>query len=60
MPPAMRQAMTDEGRRGMDLATPAGFRDVLPDEATARERIARAVQDAFAARGYAPIETPTL
>ena len=44
----------------MDLATPAGFRDVLPDEATARERIARAVQDAFAARGYAPIETPTL
>ena len=44
----------------MDLATPAGFRDVLPDEAAARERIARAVQDAFAARGYAPIETPTL
>ena len=44
----------------MNFVTPAGFRDVLGDEATARERIARDVQDCFAARGYAPIETPTL
>ncbi len=46
--------------RQMDFVTPPGFRDVLADEATARERIARAVQDGFAARGYVPIETPTL
>ncbi|BAK45101.1 ATP phosphoribosyltransferase regulatory subunit [Eggerthella sp. YY7918] len=44
----------------MQLVTPAGFRDVLSDEAAARERIAREVQGCFAARGYVPIETPTL
>ena len=44
----------------MEYVTPTGFRDVLVDEAVARERIVRAVQDCFAARGYAPIETPTL
>lgn len=44
----------------MDFTTPQGFRDVLTDEATARETIARNVQDCFAARGYLPIETPTL
>lgn len=44
----------------MDYVTPAGFRDVLADEACARERIARDVQACFAARGYLPIETPTL
>ncbi len=44
----------------MNLVTPLGFRDVLPAEAGERERITRAVQDLFAARGYLPIETPTL
>lgn len=44
----------------MDYVTPAGFRDVLADEACTRERIARDVQACFAARGYLPIETPTL
>lgn len=44
----------------MDFVTPSGFRDVLTDEATARESIERAVQDCFAQRGYRPIETPTL
>lgn len=44
----------------MKFATPAGFRDVLCDEARQREAIVRAVQDCFDARGYAPIETPTL
>ncbi|OUO87029.1 ATP phosphoribosyltransferase regulatory subunit [Gordonibacter sp. An230] len=44
----------------MNLVTPAGFRDVLCDEAAARERIARDVQACFAERGYLPIETPTL
>ena len=33
---------------------------MLADEAIERERIARTVQDCFAARGYVPIETPTL
>lgn len=44
----------------MNAVTPAGFRDVLTDEAVTRERIARDVQECFAKRGYAPIETPTL
>ncbi|HJF63683.1 MAG TPA: ATP phosphoribosyltransferase regulatory subunit [Gordonibacter urolithinfaciens] len=44
----------------MNYVTPAGFRDVLTDEAQQRERITRAVQERFAARGYLPIETPTL
>ena len=44
----------------MNLATPQGFRDVLADEAVAREAITRAVADLFAAHGYSPIETPTL
>ena len=44
----------------MDFATSSGFRDILADEALARERISREVQDCFAARGYVPIETPTL
>ena len=47
-------------KRTMDYVTPAGFRDVLSDEACMRERIARDVQACFAARGYLPIETPTL
>ena len=44
----------------MTLITPLGFRDILPNEATERERITREVQDLFAANGYQPIETPTL
>ena len=44
----------------MEYTTPSGFRDVLADEAVARERIARRVADLFASRGYVPIETPTL
>ena len=43
-----------------EYTTPQGFRDVLADEAIAREAIARKVQDLFAANGYVPIETPTL
>ncbi len=44
----------------MNLATPIGFRDILPNEASARERITRDVQDLFASHGFEPIETPTL
>ncbi|MBQ3339849.1 MAG: ATP phosphoribosyltransferase [Atopobiaceae bacterium] len=44
----------------MEYTTPSGFRDVLADEAAARERIARSVADLFASRGSVPIETPTL
>lgn len=44
----------------MNLVTPPGFRDVLAEEAVAREGITRAVQGLFAERGYLPIETPTL
>ena len=44
----------------MKLATPSGFRDILTEEASERERITRAVQDLFAKHGFSPIETPTL
>lgn len=44
----------------MDMVTPAGFRDVLSQEAAVRERISAAVRELFSSRGYAPIETPTL
>lgn len=44
----------------MDLVTPLGFRDILPAEARERETIARDVAALFDARGYRPIETPTL
>ena len=44
----------------MDMVTPAGFRDVLAQEAQERERISSAVRDLFSSRGYVPIETPTL
>ncbi|MCH4184913.1 MAG: ATP phosphoribosyltransferase regulatory subunit [Eggerthellaceae bacterium] len=44
----------------MDFTTPTGFRDVMSDEARQREDISARVQACFAARGYAPIETPTI
>ena len=44
----------------MDMVTPAGFRDVLSEEAQERERIGAAVRELFSSRGYVPIETPTL
>lgn len=44
----------------MRSGTPRGFRDILPSEAQARERITRTVQDCFASHGYLPVETPML
>lgn len=44
----------------MDITTPRGFRDILPDEALQREQISAQVQACFAQAGYVPIETPTL
>lgn len=49
-----------EGWSSVNLVTPPGFRDVLSEEAVARESITRSVQGLFAERGYLPIETPTL
>ena len=40
--------------------TARGFRDIMPKEALARERITRTVSDGFAAHGYLPVETPLL
>ena len=40
-------------REDMNLATPQGFRDVLADEAVAREAITRSVADLLAGHGYA-------
>lgn len=44
----------------MDFVTPVGFRDVMSDEALAREELTTKVQALFAQNGYKPVETPTL
>ena len=44
----------------MTAATPRGFRDILPREALARERISDVVRGCFSAHGYLPVETPLL
>ncbi|MEE0025943.1 MAG: ATP phosphoribosyltransferase [Atopobiaceae bacterium] len=40
--------------------TPRGFRDILPQEALARERITETVRACFSSHGYLPVETPLL
>lgn len=40
--------------------TPWGFRDILPEEAQAREEIAQTVAGCFKSHGYLPVETPLL
>ena len=44
----------------MIAGTARGFRDILPTEAQARERISDAVRGCFSAHGYLPVETPLL
>ena len=44
----------------MIYGTPRGFRDILPEEASARERIKDTVRSIFAGHGYVPVETPLL
>ena len=44
----------------MVIGTPRGFRDILPEEARARESIRDRVRACFDAHGYAPVETPLL
>ena len=44
----------------MQTGTPSGFRDILPTEAVARERISDQVRACFASHGYLPVETPLL
>lgn len=44
----------------MAARTPRGFRDILPAEATVRERIRARVADLFRSHGYLPVETPLL
>ena len=53
-----RAAMREE--REMLAGTPRGFRDILPTEALARERITSTVQECFSRHGYLPVETPLL
>ena len=49
-----------EGMDARMTATPWGFRDILPEEAQAREEIAQTVRDCFRAHHYLPVETPLL
>ena len=42
------------------MATPWGFRDIMPEEAEAREEIADTVKACFRRHGYVPVETPLL
>ena len=44
----------------MLAGTPRGFRDILPREALARERITDTVRACFSEAGYLPVETPLL
>lgn len=44
----------------MIVGTPSGFRDILPQEALARERITGTVREIFSSHGYLPVETPLL
>ncbi len=44
----------------MIAGTARGFRDILPKEALARERICATVRDCFSEHGYLPVETPLL
>lgn len=44
----------------MNYVTPVGFRDVVSEEALVRENLISRVRSCFAARGYLPVETPTL
>lgn len=44
----------------MNYVTPVGFRDVMSDEALVREELVAKVRTCFAAKGYRPVETPTL
>lgn len=44
----------------MNYTTPVGFRDVMSEEALVREDLTARVRACFAAKGYRPIETPTL
>lgn len=44
----------------MTQGTPRGFRDILPREALARERISDVVRACFSEHGYLPVETPLL
>lgn len=44
----------------MNYVTPVGFRDVVSEEALVREELTSRVRSCFAARGYLPVETPTL
>ena len=44
----------------MIAGTPSGFRDILPQEALARERISGTVREVFSSHGYLPVETPLL
>ena len=44
----------------MQTRTPSGFRDILPTEAVARERISDKVRECFSSHGYLPVETPML
>jgi ATP phosphoribosyltransferase regulatory subunit len=45
-------------RGGLPLAPPAGMRDLLPPEAAARRRLARAIAESFASYGYELVTTP--
>lgn len=44
----------------MDFVTPVGFRDVMSDEALAREELTTKVQTLFAQNGYKPLRPPHL
>lgn len=41
-------------------ATPKGFRDILPDQANARDYVLQKIKETFRSFGFEPLETPAL
>ena len=52
--------MRSRKEQHVQTGTPSGFRDILPVEAVARERIKDQVRACFSSHGYLPVETPLL
>ncbi|WP_053233620.1 ATP phosphoribosyltransferase regulatory subunit [Sandaracinus amylolyticus] len=57
-PKRAREHAPAPARSTLPLAPPAGMRDLLPPDASARKRLARAVSDSFARYGYELVTTP--
>lgn len=56
----LQEARCQRGGSRLTVRTPRGFRDILPTEALARERIRAQARACFAGHGYLPVEPPLI